>query len=159
MSAEFVLTFGKHKGKTIGSVPDYARWLTGFTSYGHDIYQEETDSMVKKGTEYVRDCYMKDAPPVEDVHPRRWLKAAILSRKVTSIFIDINGLVAWIHTEHRHPDAIAAARDYFDGRGFMCHGRLVAIGSDRINGHGRPGWEGRKMHKKCWSKWQRELHG
>ncbi|AEQ33078.1 hypothetical protein [Megavirus chiliensis] len=37
-----------------------------------------------------------------------------------------------------------------------CFGKLVPIGTSRINGKLHEDWNSRKMHKKCWSQWKKE---
>ena len=35
----------------------------------------------------------------------------------------------------------------------LCRGKLVAIGHGRVNGADHADWDGRKYHKRCWSRW------
>ncbi len=60
----------------------------------------------------------------------------------------------WVQ-EHKK-DVHDSAKAFLEGRCWHCGGKLVPIGSSRINGASHNDWDGRYLHKQCWRELKQE---
>ncbi len=56
---------------------------------------------------------------------------------------------SWV--QHHKKEFHEFANEYLTTRCWHCAGKLVPVGSSRFNGAAHDDWDGRYLHKKCWS--------
>ena len=54
----------------------------------------------------------------------------------------------WVQAYRK--DVVNAAQSYLEDKCWHCGGKLVPVGSARMNGAAHDDWDGRYLHKRCW---------
>jgi hypothetical protein len=155
-AGNMVLTFGKYKGRAISQVPDeYLRWLCQWCTIDSDegrlvlanVADEEIADLDYFALEFAKQSPTAAEAAMEWLESKQtWgdglaLMKAMGWKPVAALWLSIN-----------HWPVVVAARKEFRRRCicFRCLGRLVPIGSARLNGAAHDDWDARLFHKCCW---------
>lgn len=172
----FVLTFGKHKDKSLDSLLEsdleYVVWLAGY-----ERARERPPRFFRRFDDFVTNEWEQREVPSHGCAicgplPAVWcyghahlpecyffiLDKTLETTRTRAISVIASGeasfggallLKPWCWVAKEYPDAIAAAAALLRGRCFECGGRLQPIGSSRANGAAHDDWDGRNLHKQC----------
>jgi len=162
-----VLDFGKYRGSrlTLEDLPlDYVIWLVGYRVSPEGHVEHHIDATVHAiwdnreavcgcgcdpgVKQHVQSCYNFCLGRTREETRRNLLQSAGNGR---ATFTSAKVLGTWLHVQERHTDVVAAANRLLVGICWLCGGRLVPIGTSRLNGGPYHDRDERRFHVACGS--------